>query len=386
MTQTRSSSRRRPSRRPGPLSRRPLPVWLVAVLHFVALGVALVLFALPHHVIPHQGVSTGITTSRDTLAPAAEQSAEEARPALTLDQRIANARQTEVGQRVSSDFEDQFAQQLAALGGDAAAESSGSGPRAGDFSSKFAGKFSSEVSETDRSYVSPNLNVKINEFYVNGTRFYVADIYVRDISCFRTGLSKNKYGRNITENILKVAEREQSIVAINGDFYGIREGGVCVRNGELYFSGDVVREICVLYWDGSISCFAPEDFNCEQEVANGAYQIWNFGPALLDTEGNARPDFEEIYHDIYGNQPRSALGYYEPGHYCFITADGRNDDSRGMTLDQMGFVAQALGCTQCYNMDGGQTAQMAFHTTMVNIPAYDGRDCTDYLTIVDRVS
>jgi exopolysaccharide biosynthesis protein len=34
--------------------------------------------------------------------------------------------------------------------------------------------------------------------------------------------------------------------------------------------------------------------------------------------------------------PRSAIGYYEPGHYCFIVVDGRqNGYSDGMTLDEL---------------------------------------------------
>ena len=256
----------------------------------------------------------------------------------------------------------------------------------GDFSQKFAGKFiEGDPVYTPTSYVSENLNINITEYYVNRIRFYVADIYVRDISCFRTAFAKNTYGRNITEHILKVAERERSVLTLNGDFYGIREGGVCVRNGELFYSDKVVREIGVLYWDGSLRCFPPEEFDCDREMANGAYQIWNFGPAMLDENRVPRPDFDEIYEGIYGNQPRSALGYFEPGHYCFITADGRNEDSRGLTMDQLGLVAQNLGCEQCYNMDGGRTAQMAFGLQIVNHPVTGGRNCSDYLIIVDSV-
>ena len=353
------------SRRPSPprrqswlvrqFHRRPLPAWLVALLHLIALGVALVLFALPHHVIPRSRASLGVISSRDAAPVANVAAISESVPVDTAQSTVAPAETAQT--------------------------------RVGDFSEKFADKFiQGEPQYTDTSYISQNLNISITEYYVNRTRFYIADIYIRDISCFRTGFSKGEYGRNITENILKVAAREQSVLSINGDFYGIREGGVCVRNGELYYSDDVVREICVLYWDGRIECFSPEEFDCDREMANGAYQIWNFGPAMLDAEGNPRPEFDAIYEGIYGNQPRSALGYYEPGHYCFITADGRSDDSRGLTMDQLGLVAQKLGCKQCYNMDGGRTAQMAFGTQIVNHPVTGGRNCSDYLTIVDRVA
>ena len=339
--------------------RRPKPVWMVALLHLCALGIALVLFSLPHHVVPRSRASLGITSSRDA-APVMETIA----PAV--------------------DAAEAAAAQVAAA---QTAEAAAAPARVGDFSQKFADKFiEGDPIYTEDSYITENVNIKISEYYQNRIRFYVADIYLRDISCFRTGFAKGEYGKNITEDILKVAVREQSVLTMNGDFYGIREGGVCVRNGELFYTDKVVREICVLYWDGSMRCFAPEAFDCDREMANGAYQIWNFGPAMLDEDGNPRSDFGELYEGIYGNQPRSALGYYEPGHYCFIVADGRTDDSRGMTMDQLGQLAQTLGCVQCYNMDGGRTSQMSLCTQIVNNPVTGGRDCSDYLTIVDRVS
>ncbi len=361
------SSKRRPAWIVRQFRRRPKPVWLVALLHLLALGLALVLFSLPHHVIPRNRASLGITSSRDA-APAMAAPAPEATAAPEA------AAPEDAGQAVA-------AQSLAAPAETAAPA------RVGDFSAKFADKFiTGDPIYTENSYITQNVNISISEHYQNRIRFYVADIYLRDISCFRTGFAKGEYGKNITENILKVAVREQSVLTMNGDFYGIREGGVCVRNGELYYTDKVVREICVLYWDGSMQCFSPEDFDCEREMANGAYQIWNFGPAMLDENGQPRPEFDEIYEGIYGNQPRSALGYFEPGHYCFIVADGRTDDSRGLTMDQLGALAQTLGCQQCYNLDGGRTSQLALCTEIVNNPVTGGRNCSDYLTIVDRVS
>lgn len=342
------------------LRMQPKPLWVMMVLHLAVLGLALMIFALPHHVIPRSRASLGIVSSRETLP--------QTTPEATPEAPMAQDASTQLATPTPAPTEEPV--------------------RTGDFSRKFAGKFTApgDVVYTDTSYISENLNISITEHYVNKIRFYIADIYVRDISCFRSGFAKGKYGRNITEDILKVALREESVMTVNGDFYGIREGGVCVRNGELYYSDEVVREICVLYWDGSIQCFAPEDFDCDREMANGAYQIWNFGPAMLDENGNPRSEFGELYEGIYGNQPRTALGYYEPGHYCFIVADGRTDDSRGMTMDQLGITAQNLGLKQCYNMDGGRTSQMAFGTAMVNNPVTGGRNCSDYLTIVDRVS
>ena len=49
----------------GQFGQRPLPVWIVVVCHVMALGIALVIYALPHHVIPHAETAVGIVSSRD---------------------------------------------------------------------------------------------------------------------------------------------------------------------------------------------------------------------------------------------------------------------------------------------------------------------------------
>lgn len=341
------------------LRRRPKPVWFVIFMHLAAAGIALCIFALPHHVLPRSRESLNIIVSRDA-APVISQPEATAIP-------TADTAQPDTAAAVP-------------------AAAPAATTRVGDFSQKYADKFiQGEPQYPQNGYISENLNITLTEYYENNVRFYVADFYIKDISCFRSAFAQNEYGRNITENIRGVVLREQAVLAMNGDFYGIREGGVCVRNGTLYYSDEVVREIGVLYWDGSFKVFPPAEFDCDREVANGAYQIWNFGPGMLDENGNPRPEFDEIYHGIYGNQPRAALGYFEPGHYCFIVADGRSDDSRGLTMDQLGALAQKLGLKQCYNMDGGQTSEMTFGTLMVNNPAGGGRNCSDYLILVDQV-
>ena len=48
------------------LRRRPRPAWMVALAHLLALGLALVLYALPHHVLPSRQQATGIVSTRES--------------------------------------------------------------------------------------------------------------------------------------------------------------------------------------------------------------------------------------------------------------------------------------------------------------------------------
>lgn len=210
---------------------------------------------------------------------------------------------------------------------------------------------------------------------------YVMDIYVRDITSFRTAFSSGKY-RGTRESVLDMAESNEAIIAINGDFYSYRGEGPVVRNGVWYKeSVDERMDICVLYRDGRLVTF-EKGATLEQIQAEGeAYQSWAFGPMLLDAQGRAMTEFH-CNKTILTTNPRAAIGYYEPGHYCFVLVDGRQSKySKGMTMQQLSQLFEDLGCMAAYNLDGGQTAVMASKQGLVNRPFDGGRTTSDIVYI-----
>ena len=367
----------RRGRRPGvarwlgaQLRRRPRPLWVLCVAHVLALGIALVLYALPHHVIPHGEASIGVTSTRGGRAAAAQAVLQEETeaPADAVEE-AAEAEQTPVptAQPTPEPTQDPAS--------------------VGDFRDKFAGMFTSgDVNITETSYQSPNLNIQVNKLYneAAGAWSYVADIYIADISCLQTAFGKDTYGRGYTEWITRLAERYQSVVTLNGDYYGTRDTGVVIRNGTLYRDNKTTNDIAILYWDGHMEVFSADSFDAMTEIDRGAYQSWCFGPSLLDEAGNQVQVFNCGYSLIRKN-PRSAIGYYEPGHYCFVAVDGRNDDSKGIRMSQLADFMHDLGCTLAYNLDGGQTSLLAFGNQLVNDPSDGGRSSSDYIMIVDRI-
>ena len=95
---------------------------------------------------------------------------------------------------------------------------------------------------------------------------------------------------------------------------------------------------------------SQKTFDVQQVMQDGAYQSWTFGPNLLDENGKALSSFN-TWDYIRQTHPRSAIGYYEPGHYCFVVVDGRQSGySRGMTLPELARVFEDLGCSAAYNL------------------------------------
>lgn len=242
-----------------------------------------------------------------------------------------------------------------------------------------------EVVSTDTSYTSENISIHVEQ-YTQGTgkdtiTYYVADVYLKEITSLQSGFADNTYGVGYTDTVLEMDEDLAAILAINGDYYGNGNNGVVIRNGVVYRDNSSGLDVCVLYSDGTMKTYSADEFDAERAVKEGAWQAWCFGPELLDESGNSMTSFTTDSH-IAKTNPRSAIGYYEPGHYCFVVVDGRQSGySKGMTLVELSQLMKELGCTAAYNLDGGKSSAMTFHDVEVNRPCDGGREVSDCILI-----
>lgn len=330
------------------------PVWFLVIVDILVLGLALNVFALFHHVIPQEsGEDIGYT-----LAPSI--------PTASLSP-IATITPTETAsaQGSTSTVEPTATPQPADLG---------------MWGEKFADKFTTgKVEQTDTSYKSRDVNVTITTGRFSDSTYYFADIYVRNLKNFMTALANDKFGVGQRESTPAQAERKNAIIAINGDNYGGRYDGIVVRNGEIK-RDKLYKDVLVLYNDGSMKTIAEKSFNLQKDVIEtGAWQVWNFGPLLLDANGKAIANISAP--DIGGSNPRTAIGYFEPGHYCFVLVDGRATGEKGVKLPELSTLMNQLGCKQAYNLDGGRTSFMVFMNKVVNKPYEGGRSISDIIYI-----
>ena len=230
---------------------------------------------------------------------------------------------------------------------------------------------------TDTSYRSDALSISITSFQRDGATGYVADIRATDPLSLRSFFAGGSYALGRNDWPVHMAEQAAALLAVNGDYFGIRSLGVVVRDGVLYRE-TLYRDVLVMYRDGTMATFGKSGFDFAALEASGAWQAWSFGPMLL-SGGQPMTTFES---DVPAANPRSAIGYYEPGHYCFVVVDGRQPGySNGMTLKQLSQYFFDIGCTVAYNFDGGQSSQMVFRGTLVNRPYNGGRRVSDIVYV-----
>ena len=377
------------------------------LIDITAAGTALVVFALFHHVLPREQQSLNVqivnpsaavtetvaaADPEETEAAAAEEvpeAAEETAFRPEVRTVTASAGVSDTSSRGSGKHGKQRNSKdgMNSKGGSALTENSSETKETAQetddtpLAEKFAEKFTETVVQTENSYSSPDLSITVTEVNEENLTYYVADIYVRDITCFQTALAENTYGSGFRDSITGMAALNNALLAVNGDYYGNTNEGVVIRNGVIYRANATDCDICVLYYDGTMKVMPGSSFSVEEAIEDGAWQAWTFGPALLDTDGSTISSFSSTSRIISAN-PRTAIGYYESGHYCLVVVDGRGE-SAGITLPELSQLFYDLGCTAAYNLDGGNSSIMVWGDEIINNPSGGGRESSDALLIAE---
>ncbi len=203
--------------------------------------------------------------------------------------------------------------------------------------------------------------------------YYLYDVYLKNLENLHTvAVTKRRPMEDLAEASYALTDGEgnrffslPAVLAVNGDYWGNEKHTLlALRNYEILRDTDeIAADVCVLYSDGTMETHSAADFDYEAVMQKKPYQIWEFGPSLLDKNGNALDEFNKTYYDenvISSRHPRSSIGYFEPGHYCFIVVDGRSEQSDGVRMFQLAQFYEDLGCSAAYNLDGGDSALSRF--------------------------
>ena len=350
--------------------KKHMPVGKMILLDLMAIILGLLVFALFHHVLEYWGVhlwekSTGpvvVATLPPVSTPEASVTPPPAESAEPTPEPEAEPSPEPTPTRVYS----------------------------GMWGEKFADKFTDgEVIQTENSYQSANVNVTVEKVEQPGLVYYIADVYVSDLKYFGSAFANGEGTGNYNSSLALIdviADRVHAIAAIGGDHYYGRPEGIVVRNGTLYRETRN-QDVCVLYTDGRMETLTNDELDFEALKEAGLWQVWSFGPGLLDDEGHALSfaDRQPNVLSVNPRNPRCAIGYYEPGHYCLVEIEGRRAGayvgSEGMTLSEMAVFFEELGCKSAYNLDGGRSAVMSWMDKRISVNY--GRTISDIIFVTD---
>ena len=226
------------------------------------------------------------------------------------------------------------------------------------------GYVAEESNYTEDGYQDETLTVTMERVWIGKAQYNVARVKIADASQLRIGLAA-PFGKKKTNKISTIARDNHAVVAIGGDYYGNEEGGYVVRMGEVYRKKPLKsRDMLVTDSKGNFHILKNSDaaqlkelMSAEDSIVN----VFNFGPALvIDGELQTMP--EKYNYNIDGMEPRCGIGQLGELEYLLVVVDGRDaDGSKGCTVAELAQFMYDQGCTQAYNLDGGNSALMYFH-------------------------
>ena len=227
-------------------------------------------------------------------------------------------------------------------------------------------------------YQDNNIEIKINEYTINSTQVYVADVQIKDAGFIKTAFANNTYGKNITDKTSNIANNVNAILAINGDYYGVQEKGYVLKNGIVYRDvGAGNKEDLVIYKDGSFEIINESEIDIYTLLNEGAYNILSFGPGIIENGSICISQNYEVSKSMNSN-PRTAIGLIDDLHYVFIVSDGRTENSKGLSLYELAeFMQNQLNVKTAYNLDGGGSSTMYFNGEIINNPTTNGKKISE---------
>ena len=355
-----------------------LSVVLIILTDIVLAGIALCIFAMFHHVIP--AINSSLEAKRIQEMKLSE---EERIEYISVSQDNDN---TAVIQEQEPDTDEPQSVQSEQPEQPEQAEQT-----AVEEVWKFEHLMSEETVITEDSYSSPDIYVKItrvsSEDSLVGSAYTLADIYLRDVRCLQTYSPGGRFVQNAPrEPVIDMSKQTNAIVATNGDYYSVQYGSGVVRNGSLVRYPSANMDSCMLYNDGRMVTHRMEDLQKTEQIDKAyedAWQVWSFGPALLDEDGEIYTDLNDrLQYFVAGSHPRTGIGYFEPGHYCLVVVDGRQYGIPGTDIIGMAQLFRSFGCTAAYNLDGGGSSCMTFNTELASSPS-ELRSLSDIIIVCE---
>lgn len=244
-----------------------------------------------------------------------------------------------------------------------------------DFS---AGPVPAEAAFTENSYQDASLTVTVEKVTTERAVYCVARVKIADASQMRTMVSPKKDG----DLISRMAKKQNAVIAIGGDYFGSDEGGYIVRQGEIIKKRKKpypTRDLLCVDENGDFHILIRQrnaydkktvvnaDFTDQLKQLVNEHKLINvfeWGPGLV-IDGQMQPIPESYSGALSHLNPRCAIGQTGPLEYVLVVVDTVTHHDRsgkeGATGEELAQFMADLGCTQAYNLDGGNSALMVFH-------------------------
>lgn len=227
-------------------------------------------------------------------------------------------------------------------------------------------KDDNKFQEWDSKQIHKNMLWRSRHFdnlYGNSQYINLLDIELKDAYLY----TSVAYQDSLLLPTHEMAQRENALAAINGNFFHTEEGGsVCYLkvNGKLADTSrtDLTESLFLDELDDAAiiidSTGMPDIIACPVNGWNSKTDV----PTIISAGPPMLLDGKEVKlnpHLFNNNRfSRTGAGLTKDNHLLLVTVDGNTNTSAGMTIAEFTKLFQWLGCIKAINLDGGGSTTM----------------------------
>lgn len=175
------------------------------------------------------------------------------------------------------------------------------------------------------------------------------------------------------------AERYNAVMAINGSYFDMNQGGSVTyfeehdtlvsstrRRGQSWaMPGRLLTGAIIIYKDGRLAIDRAEEAEHYLE-SKDEHQVLVTGPLLMKDGKKVKLPPANMSRDVH---PRSCLCVGDD-FVTFMTVDGRQSKAKGANLYDLQWYAEQVGCRDAINLDGGGSTTLVVEGCgIVNSPS-----------------
>lgn len=231
-----------------------------------------------------------------------------------------------------------------------------------DFS---AGPKPNPAAYSESGYEDASISLRLETLPQDGVVWRIGYVTISDPSQLRTAVA-GKLGSSRVAMISSMAEKFNAVAAINANYMSNEpeKKSFEYRMGEkVRVKYNKVKDLLITDENGDFHVFVQSRKEEVQAFLNAGHTIVNaftFGPALI--KDSVLLDLDPNYsYNPHGREPRMAVGQLDKLSYVIVLAEGRTQDSQGVTHIELADFMYALGCQQAFNFDGGNSGTFVFN-------------------------
>ena len=224
---------------------------------------------------------------------------------------------------------------------------------------------------TEDGYEDRSIRVRIETRERYDSKVDIAYIDIASPTQLRTATAYGVKSKRTTP-VSTMAKDNHAVIAMNGDFFSKDPGqkGYEVRMTEMVTESRKRNRIyhkqdeLIIDKNGDLQVFLYGEGMKEyiEGHKNEIVNVFTFGPALVkDGEIPEMPRY--TLFNPKGNEPRMAFGQTGPLSYVMVVVEGRKNNSKGVSHEELANIMKEIGCVQAYNLDGGNSGELVLGAT-----------------------